>query len=127
MHIISTDDAPKPVGPYSSGVEADGFVFTAGQVGRDPVSGELAQGLEAQARQALMNTEAVLKAAGLTFHDVVKVTIYVTDIGQFSKINEIYGRALGDARPARSVIGVAALPLGSAIEIDAIAARGTPA
>jgi 2-iminobutanoate/2-iminopropanoate deaminase len=117
-----TDRAPAAIGPYSQAIEAGGFVFTSGQIGLDPETGELVEGgFEAQARRVLANLEAVLAAAGCTFGDVVRATIYVTDLGHFPRLNALYGEALGGHRPARSTVQVVALPKGALVEIDLVA------
>jgi 2-iminobutanoate/2-iminopropanoate deaminase len=117
-----TDRAPAAIGPYSQAVEAGGFLFTSGQIGLDPTTGEMvAGGFEAQARRVLENLREVLAAAGCTFRDVVKATIYVADMGDFPGLNQLYGEALGDHRPARSTVQAAALPKGALVEIDLIA------
>jgi 2-iminobutanoate/2-iminopropanoate deaminase len=122
VRTIHTDRAPAAIGPYAQAIETGGFVFTSGQVGLDPATGELvAGGFEAQTRRVLANLEAVLAAAGCTFADVVKATIYVTDLGWFPRLNELYGEALGGHRPARSTVQVAALPKGALVEIDLVA------
>ena len=122
MHPIATPDAPAALGPYAQAVELDGWVFTSGQVGIDPSLGALVEGgFEAQARQVLTNLRAVLSRAGTGFSSVVKTTIYVTDLADFALLNELYGAAMGEHRPARSTVQVAALPLGAAVEIDMIA------
>jgi 2-iminobutanoate/2-iminopropanoate deaminase len=117
-----TDRAPAAIGPYAQAIETAGFLFTSGQVGLDPATGELVEGgFEPQARRALANLEAVLAAAGCTFADVVKATIYVTDLACFPRLNELYGEALGGHRPARSTVQVAALPKNALVEIDLVA------
>jgi 2-iminobutanoate/2-iminopropanoate deaminase len=121
LRSISTKTAPNPVGPYSQAIVAGGFAFTAGQVGLDPATGKVVDGLEAQVNQALSNTRAVLAAAGLEITDIVKVTFYLTDMSTFAAVNAIYERFLGSHRPARSTVGVAALPGGSLFEVDTIA------
>lgn len=123
MKLIQTPDAPVPAAAYSQGTEARGFVFTAGQVGLDPATGVLATGLDAQAAAAFSNIAAVLRAAGLGPADVVKVTIFLTDLTHFGQVNAAYERFIGGHRPARSTVGVAALPLGALIEVEALAAR----
>lgn len=121
--VVSTDNAPAAVGPYSQGITANGFVFTAGQVPLDPATGELVEGdIQAQARQSLANIKAVLEAAGSDLARVVKVTVYLADINHFSAVNEVYAEIFeGTDPPARSAFQVAALPLGARIEIEAIA------
>lgn len=122
MRSHHTDRAPAAIGPYAQAIESGGFLFTSGQVGLDPATGELvAGGFEPQARRALANLEAVLAAAGCTFADVVKATIYVTDLANFPRLNELYGEALGGHRPARSTVQVVALPKNALVEIDLIA------
>ncbi len=120
---ISTDHAPGAIGPYSQAIASDGLVFCAGQVGFDPATGILVEGgVAAQAERALRNLVAVLAAAGLTFDDVVKTTIFLADMADFGAVNEVYGRFVGDPPPARSTVAVAALPRGALVEIEAIAA-----
>jgi 2-iminobutanoate/2-iminopropanoate deaminase len=120
---ISTGGAPAALGPYSQGIDADGLVFCSGQLGLDPETGELAEGVEAQAERALKNLSAVLDAAGVAWADVAKTTIFLADVGDFAKVNAIYGAYMPDPPPARSTIGVAALPKGGLVEIEAIARR----
>lgn len=118
-----TDQAPAAIGPYSQAVSAGRWLYTSGQIGLDPATGEMVEGFEAQARQVLANLRAVLAEAGLSFADVIKATIYVTDLANFPRLNELYGEALGDHRPARSTVQVAALPKGGLVEIDLVARR----
>lgn len=122
---IHTTAAPEAIGPYSQAVVAGSFVFTSGQIGLDPATGRLVEGdVAAQTRQVMANLSAVLAGGGLTFADVVKTTIFLTDMSDFAVVNEIYGEAFdGDAPPARTTVTVAALPRGGLIEIDAIALR----
>ena len=119
--IIHTDKAPAAVGPYSQAVKIDNLVYTAGQIGLDPATGELREGLEAQTRQVMANLQAVLEAAGASFGSVVKTTIFITDMANFGVINGIYGAFFVDAPPARSTVAVAQLPLGALVEIEAVA------
>jgi 2-iminobutanoate/2-iminopropanoate deaminase len=117
--------APAPIGPYSQAVSIDGFVFCSGQVAIDPALGKLIDGdVAAQTRQVMRNIEAVLSAAGVTFADVVKTTIFLVDMADFATVNGIYGEpfATGVA-PARSTVAVAMLPLGARVEIEVIARR----
>ena len=124
MDFHHTEQAPKAIGPYSQAVSAGGFVFTSGQVALDPATGELVPGgFEAQARQVLRNLGHVLESAGCSFQDVVKATIFVTDLAHFQVLNELYGEAVGAHRPARSTVQVAALPKGALVEIDLVALR----
>jgi len=122
---IHTTGAPEAIGPYSQAVGVNGFVFTAGQIALDPVTGQLVDGgAEAQTRQVMANLAAVLAAAGLTFADVVKTTIFLIDMNDFAAVNTVYGESFdGGAFPARSTVAVAALPRGSRVEIEAIARR----
>ncbi len=120
---IKSLDAPKAIGPYSQAIEIDGFLFTAGQIGIDPSTGEMGQSVEEQAEQALKNIMNVLKEAGYSPEDVVKTTIYLSDINDFPKVNEIYARFFKEPYPARSTVAVAALPKNAIVEIDVIARR----
>ena len=122
-HAVSTAGAPSAIGPYSQGIAAGDLVFCSGQIGLDPLSGELVDGVEAQAERALRNLEAVLDAAGCTFNDVVRTTIYLANIDDFGAVNAVYGRHMPDPPPARSTFAVGALPKGAQIEIDAIARK----
>ena len=119
--IIATDRAPAAVGPYSQAVRVGDFVFTAGQIGIDPATGKLREGLEAQTRQILDNLQAVLEAAGSGLEHVVKTTIFLTDIADFAAVNAVYATAFPERPPARSTVQVAALPLGALVEIEAVA------
>ena len=120
---ISTSGAPAALGPYSQAIATDGFLFCSGQIGLDPATGELADGIEAQAERALRNLEAVLDGDGLGWGDVVKTTIFLADIGDFATVNGIYAAQQADPPPARSTFAVGALPRGALIEIEAIARR----
>ena len=123
LRTVHTDRAPAAIGPYSQAVIANGFLFTAGQIALDPSSGQVVAGdVQAQAEQVLRNLEAILKQAGATWGDVVKTTVFLHDMADFPRVNEVYARALGDARPARSTVQVAGLPRGVLVEIEAIAA-----
>ncbi|MGE5379323.1 MAG: RidA family protein [Candidatus Saccharibacteria bacterium] len=121
--VVLSDKAPRPVGPYSQAVISGQMVFCSGQIGLDPQTGKLAAGVELQAKQCILNLQAVLTAAGYTLDDVVKTTIYVTDIGDFKIVNEVYAHFFEAKPPARSTVGVASLPLGAAVEIEAVASR----
>ena len=118
---IATQAAPAAVGPYSQAIKTSGLVFASGQLGLDPATGKLQEGLEAQTRQVLANLDAVLSAAGTSMANVVKTTIFLVDISQFSTVNAIYSTAFPTPPPARSTVQVAALPLGGLVEIEAIA------
>jgi 2-iminobutanoate/2-iminopropanoate deaminase len=120
---ISTGGAPGAIGPYSQAIRSGDMVFCSGQLGIEPVSGELVAGVEAQAERALRNLQSVLDAAGLGFDDVVKTTIFLADIGDFVAVNAVYARFMPDPPPARSTVQVAALPKGGLVEIEAIARR----
>ena len=123
---VFTDQAPAAVGPYSQAVIAAGaaWVFTAGQLGISPATGELVEGVDAQARRALENLRAVLEAAGSGLDRVVKVTVFLQDMGAFQKVNAVYSEFFGDEPPARSAVQVAALPLGALVEMEAVALVG---
>jgi 2-iminobutanoate/2-iminopropanoate deaminase len=122
MKYHQSDGAPQALGPYSQAVEIDGWLYASGQVGLDLATGELVGGgFEAEARQVLKNLRAVLAAAGCTFSDVVRAGIYLIDFANFPTINDLYGEALGDHRPARTTIQVSALPKGAQVEIDLVA------
>jgi 2-iminobutanoate/2-iminopropanoate deaminase len=122
--IVSTADAPKAIGPYSQAVRAGQLVFLSGQIPLDPASGEMVGGadVEAQTRQVMANLAAVLAAAGSGFQHVVKTTIFLTDLADFARVNQVYGTAFdGVQPPARATVQVAALPRGAKVEIEAIA------
>jgi len=122
ISTVSTPGAPRAIGPYSQGILAGGFLFTAGQVGFDPATGELVDGgIAEQTRRVLENLRAILRAAGLDLARVVKTTVFLVDMADFAAMNEEYARAFGDHRPARSTVAVAALPRGARVEIEAIA------
>jgi 2-iminobutanoate/2-iminopropanoate deaminase len=121
-HVVVTDKAPKAIGPYSAGVTTGHLIFTAGQLGIDPKSGELVEGgIQAQTRQALHNLKAVLEATGTSLELVIKTTVFLKDINEFSLMNEVYGTFFTENFPARSAFQVAALPKGGAVEIEAVA------
>jgi len=121
-HLIETDAAPRPVGPYSQAIEVDGWVWCAGQLGTDPATGKLVEGgAAAQAERALHNLEAVLDGAGATFADVVKTNVFLADMADFAAVNEVYAGFFPDPPPARSTFAVAALPRGAQVEIEAVA------
>ncbi len=124
--IIQTDRAPAAIGPYSQGIVAGNLLFTAGQIALDPATGEIVHGdVAVQAERVLTNLSAILEAAGASWSNVVKTTVYLHDMADFPRVNEVYARAIGAARPARSTIQAAALPRGALVEIDAIVALGT--
>mgnify|MGYP006287648837 CR=1 FL=1 len=120
---ISTDSAPQAVGPYSQAIRSGGLIFTAGQIPMDPATGEMVQGdIEAQTRRVLDNLMAVLVAAGSGAANVLKVTVFMTDLGEFARMNAVYAEYFPDPPPARSAVQVGALPKGAAIEMEAVAA-----
>lgn len=122
MKLHHSGRAPAAIGPYSQAVSIDGWLYTSGQIGLDPATMTIVDGgFEPQARQVLANLREVLAGAGCTFSDVVKATIYVTDLADFPRLNELYGDALGAHRPARSTVQVAALPKEALVEIDLVA------
>ena len=120
---MDTENAPAAVGPYCHAVEAGDFVFTSGQIGLDPQTQELKEGVAAQTKQVLANLGAVLKASDLTLDNVIKTTVFLADINDFAEINEIYEEAFGDNKPARSCVQAGALPKGALIEIEVIAVK----
>jgi 2-iminobutanoate/2-iminopropanoate deaminase len=122
--IHDVNAAPRPVGPYSIATEANGFVFISGQVGVDPATSSVVEGgVEAEARQIVTNLTAILDELGLTPQDVVKTTVFITDMSNFGVVNAIYATLFDGADPARSTVEVAGLPLGVTVEIEVIAAR----
>ena len=123
LKTMHSDKAPAAIGPYSQAVIANGFLFTAGQVALDPVSMQVLEGdVVAQTEQVLSNLGAVLASAGATWTDVVKTTVFLTDMRDFARMNDVYAQVMGDARPARSTVQVSGLPRGVLVEIDLIAA-----
>jgi 2-iminobutanoate/2-iminopropanoate deaminase len=122
---ISSPKAPAAIGPYSQAIEIDGFLFCSGQLGMDPATGQLLDGIDAQAERALMNLMGVLEAAGMTAADVVKTNIFLVDLAHFAAVNAIYSRYVADPAPARSTVQVAALPRSALIEIEAVARRSS--
>lgn len=122
--ILRTDSAPAPVGPYSQAVEMDGFLFCSGQIAINPKTNQVLTGpVEEQAKQVMENIRAVLAAAEMTFQNVVKTTIYLTNMNDFSTVNEVYARYFQEDPPARSTIGVSALPKGVHVEVEVLAKR----
>jgi len=122
MKAVLTDKAPKPIGPYSQAVKAGGLVFTSGQIAIDPADGAMVAGdIVKETEQVFVNLTAVLTAAGTSLGRAVKTTVFLTDMGLFDKVNEVYARHLREPFPARSTIQVAALPKGAAVEIEVIA------
>ena len=124
---IETDGAPAAIGPYSQAVRAGSLLFVSGQIPLDPATGEVIEGdVAAQTHRVMQSLGAVLEAAGAGFDDVVRTTIYLTDLGAFSRVNEAYGSYFDAPAPARATVEVAALPKGVAVEIDAVADLGAP-
>jgi 2-iminobutanoate/2-iminopropanoate deaminase len=120
---VSAPGAPAAIGPYSQAIAIDGFIFCSGQLGMDPATGQLVDGIAGQAERAMVNLEAVLWAAGASLADVVKTTVFLTDLANFSTVNDIYSKHVIAPAPARSTVQVAALPRGALVEIEAIARR----
>ena len=122
--VISTANAPQAIGPYSQAIEAGGFVFVSGQIPLIPTTGELVEGsVEVQTARVLENLKAILEAAGASLEDVVKTTVYITNMDDFAKVNGIYGQYFQENPPARVCVEVSKLPKGALVEIDVIAAR----
>ena len=125
LKTISVDNAPKAIGPYAQGIVAGGFLFTAGQVGLDPATMKLVEGdVAVQTRRVFDNLEAVLAGAGATLSDVVRAGVFLVDMGDFAKMNEVFAARFGAHRPARSTVAVAALPAGARVEIDLVVRVG---
>lgn len=123
LDALHTDDAPGAIGPYSQAMRAGPWLMTAGQIGLDPVSGQLETGVEAQTRQVMRNLAAVLDEAGLDFEHVVKTTIFLASMDDFGTVNEIYGSHFEPPYPARSTVAAAGLPKDALVEIDLVACR----
>jgi 2-iminobutanoate/2-iminopropanoate deaminase len=122
LKTVKTDKAPAAIGPYSQGIIASGFLYTAGQIAIDSASGQVIKSdVKAQTERVLANLSEVLAAAGASWRHVVKTTVFLHDMNDFPAMNDVYARVLGDARPARSTVQVAGLPRGALVEIDAIA------
>ena len=125
VRTISTPTAPAAIGPYSQGVVSNGVLYTAGQIALDPATGNVVDGdVVAQTERVLANLGAVIEAAGASWAQVLKTTVYLAEMADFPKVNEVYARVFGSARPARSTVQVAGLPRGVLVEIDAIVAVG---
>ncbi len=124
MESIRTEHAPAAIGPYSQAVVVGDLVFTAGQIALDPTSGKVVEGgVEAQTARVMKNIAAVLEAAGSSLSQVVKTTVFLTDMADFPAMNKVYAEAFGDHKPARATVAVAGLPLGARVEIEAVATR----
>ena len=122
MKVLETTKAPGAIGPYSQGYEVNGFVFTSGQIPVDPATGEIPEGIAAQAEQSCKNVGAILEAAGIGYEQVIKTTCFLADMGDFAAFNEVYARYFV-SKPARSCVAAKALPKGVLCEIEAIAAK----
>lgn len=122
VQYLHTKDAPAAIGPYSQATTAGGFLFTAGQIALDPGTTQVVEGdVAAQAEQVMKNLTVVLRTAGCAWKDVVKTTIFLADMADFAKVNDVYGRHLGETKPARSTVAVAGLPRGVRVEIECVA------
>ena len=122
LEIVLSPDAPQPIGPYSQAVRSHDFLFCSGQIALDPNSGEMIQStIEEETKQVMKNLRAVLATFGATFANVVKTTIFLTNMADFAEVNRVYEIGLGTSRPARSTVQVAALPKGARVEIECIA------
>lgn len=123
--VVSSASAPEAIGPYSQAIIAGGFLYTAGQIAIDPDTGQVVEGdIVPQTQRVLKNLEAVLAAAGASWKDVVKTTVFLQDMADFPRLNEVYAATFGDARPARSTVQVAGLPRGVRVEIELVAHLG---
>ena len=122
LDVIHTDHAPKAIGPYAQAIRVGDFIYTAGQIALDPVTGQLVEGgIEAQTRQVWKNLSNVLEAAESDLRHVVKTTVFMQDLGEFARMNAVYAEFFPEHKPARSTVGVAALPRGAAVEIECVA------
>jgi 2-iminobutanoate/2-iminopropanoate deaminase len=122
VNQVQTDKAPAAIGPYSQATVANDFLFSAGQIAIDPATGQLIGGdIVAQTERVMQNLQAILEATGAGWESVVKTTVYLNDLADFPTVNEIYGKWIGSARPARSTVQVSALPRGALVEIDLVA------
>ena len=120
--IIKTNRAPAAIGPYEQAIGVGGFLFTSGQIALDPATGNFLEGsIEEETERVIQNLEGILTEAGLALKDVVKTTVYLTDLGHFGRVNQVYEKFFGESKPARACVQVAALPKGAQVEIDAIA------
>lgn len=123
-NVISTEKAPGAIGPYSQAVEIDNLVYTSGQLGINPATGAFGEGVQGQTAQALENVKAILETRGLTMDDIIKTTVFIKDMNDFGKINEVYAKYIcGDILPARSCVEVARLPKDGLVEIEVIALK----
>ena len=124
MEIISTTNAPGAIGPYSQGYIVNGFVYTSGQIGIDPATGDIPQGITAQAERSCANVGAILEAAGTGFDKVFKTTCFLADMADFAAFNEVYAKYYNEMLPARAAYAVEKLPMGVLVEIETIAYKG---
>lgn len=122
MQIINPASGPKAIGPYSPAIMHNGFVFTSGQIGKDPVSDQLLEGIEAQTRQVLANLQMILQEAGSDKSQVIKTTVFLTDMAHYALFNQVYAEFFGEYKPARSTVQVVKLPANALIEIEVVAA-----
>jgi 2-iminobutanoate/2-iminopropanoate deaminase len=122
--VVKTDKAPAALGPYSAGIRAGNFVFTAGQIPLDPATGVMAETIEEQTRQSLTNVKAILEEVGLTMSNVVKTTVFMADMNDFADMNSVYAEFFFEPYPARSAVAVKTLPKGALVEIEVIAEIG---
>lgn len=123
MKVIQTTNAPSAVGPYSQAIEIDSLVFASGQIALNPATGEMVEGLEAQTHQVFKNAQAVIAASGAKWENVIKTTVFITNMDDFAKINEIYATYFKEPYPARSCVEVSKLPKGALIEVEVIAKK----
>ena len=123
LQIIHTEDAPAAVGPYSQAIRAGNLLLTSGQLGLDPETGTLPEGVEAQTKQSLKNIDAILAEAGDSREDVIKTTVFIANMSDFGTVNKIYAEFFGEHKPARSCVEVSALPKGGLVEIEVVAQR----
>ena len=123
MKVISTQNAPAAIGPYSQALDLGGMVFVSGQIPADPATGAMPEDVQDQARQSLANLKAILAEAGLTMADVVKTVVFLADLDDFAAVNEVYAQAFAQPFPARSCVQVAGIPKGAKVEIECIAVR----
>jgi 2-iminobutanoate/2-iminopropanoate deaminase len=125
LTTVHTDKAPEAIGPYSQAIIANGFLFTAGQIALDPATAQIVEGdVVAQTEQVFRNLEAILREAGAGWGQVAKATVFLMDMADFPRVNEVYARVMGSARPARSTVQVSGLPRGVRVEIDLVVALG---
>ena len=122
---VRTDAAPAAIGPYSQAITVGELIFCSGQIPVDPATGEVAEGIEAQTERVMRNLSAVLEAAGSGLGEVVKTTVFVTDLSEFPRMNAVYERFFSEPPPARATVEVSALPKGVSVEVEAIAVRGS--